>query len=446
MITVIGGGPAGRLAALRLAGYGREVRLIDGRPEGLGGQCLHHGCMVINAHNDAAKTVESARSLAALGILDHTPLLSYGALKAGMADIQETIAAVIGKETLEAGVEVIQGHATVNGKEVFLDGERETASEALLIATGSRPLVPAIPGTGRTGVYTAHTLHRLRHRPARMVIIGGGVVACEYAYAFAAYGTAVTMVVRSELLRSFYPHLVAEARKDLDAVIIREQTAVRAIEGDETVAGVAIRANGNEEILPCDTVLIATGLVPRTEDIDGIALGPSGEILVSDRYETSVKGVYAAGDVTGPPYLTPVARREGRAAADAILGRTPPAIPAAIPQALKLRNEHAFAFLPGQGQDPLAIPSPAGPGSFWEVPSRRTGRAVLEADRATGKLTGFYEASPTSSTAAGYLAWCVSEGVNADALESFLEVHPSSEGVPWLIRYISELREKEGKN
>ena len=186
MVPVIGGGPAGGLAALRLAGFGREVRLIDGRPEGLGGQCLHDGCMVINAHNDAAKTVESARGLAALGILDHTPLLSYDALKAEMAGIQETIAAIIRKETIEAGVEVIHAHATVEGKEVFLDGERETASEALLIATGSRPFIPDIPGAGLAGVHTAHTLHRLRHLPARMVIIGGGVVACEYAYAFAA--------------------------------------------------------------------------------------------------------------------------------------------------------------------------------------------------------------------------------------------------------------------
>jgi len=446
MITVIGGGPAGRLAALRLAGFGREVRLIDGRPEGLGGQCLHHGCMVINAHNDAAKTVDSARSLAALGILDHTPLLSYDALKTEMEGIQETIAAVIRKETVEAGVEVIRAHATVSGKELYLDGERQTASEALLIATGSRPILPDIPGTGRDGVYTAHTLDRLRHLPARMVIIGGGVVACEYAYAFAAYGAAVTMVVRSELLRSFYPHLRAEVYKDLAAVEILEHTVPLAIEGDETASGVRIRPSGaGETIIPCDAVIIAAGLEPRTEDISGIALGPNREILVNDRYESSVKGVFAAGDVTGPPYLTPVARREGRAAADAILGMTPPAFPAAVPQTIKLRNEHSFAFLPGCTHSPLAIPSPAGPGSFWSVPTRQTGRAVVEADPATGKLTGFYEASPTSSTAAGYLAWLVGEGMSTDALESFLEVHPSSEGVPWLIRYISELREKEGK-
>jgi len=447
MITVIGGGPAGRLAALRLAGFGREVRLIDSRSEGLGGQCLHHGCMVINAHNDAAKTIDAARTLAALGILDDTPPLAYAALKTEMEGIQETIAAVIKKETIEAGVEVIRAHATVSGRELFLDGERETSSEALLIATGSRPFIPDIPGTSLAGVYTAHTLHRLRHLPAQLVIIGGGVVACEYAYAFAAYGTTVTMVVRSGLLRSFSPHLRVEVLKDLNAVAILEQTNPLSIEGEDTVTGVRIRTGaGGEDTIPCDAVLIATGLVPRTEDISGIALGPAGEILINDRYETSVKGVFAAGDVTGPPYLTPVARREGRAAADAILGRTPPSVPAALPQAIKLKNEHSFAFLPGRRDDPLVIPSPAGPGSFWEVPSRRTGRAVLEADSMTGKLTGFYEASPTSSTAAGYLAWCISEGVTVETLESFLEVHPSSEGVPWLIRYISERREKEEKN
>ena len=124
------------------------------------------------------------------------------------------------------------------------------------------------------------------------------------------------IVARSTLLRRLPNRVVTGVRRDLAGVHIREETETLAIEGTGTVTGVRVRNGRNEEVISCDTVLVAAGLVPRTDGITGIAFGPGGEIRVNERMETSVPGVYAAGDVTGGPYLTPLARREGRAAAD----------------------------------------------------------------------------------------------------------------------------------
>ncbi|WFN33809.1 NAD(P)/FAD-dependent oxidoreductase [Methanogenium sp. S4BF] len=441
-VAVIGGGPAGRIAAMRLAAHGKEVILFDKRPEGLGGQCLHEGCMVICAQNDAARACEETRTLHRFGITDTAPRIDYACLQEKMAGIQETIAGVLDTETREAGVTVVCEDARVEGKRVYAGG-KEYAAEAVLIATGSVPRIPAIPGTGLSEVYTAHSLSRLRRSPRRMVIIGSGVIAVEYAYIFHAAGAEVEIVARSTLLRGFPGPLVKGAKKDLEGVRIHEETETIAIEGTGAGAatGVRVRTGGSEELIPCDTVLIAAGLIPRTDGISGIALGPNGEIRVNERMETSVPGVYAAGDVTGPPYLTPVARREGRTAADAILGLPLKPAPACIPQSIRLRHEHSIALHPDADEKGIIIPSPAGPGSFWLVPERNTGRSLLMTDTTTGRMTGFYEAAPQSSSAAGYLAYLINREFSVDEMDMFTEVHPSTEGVAWLMRYCAEQRE-----
>ncbi|MFA5395347.1 MAG: NAD(P)/FAD-dependent oxidoreductase [Methanomicrobiales archaeon] len=442
-VAVIGGGPAGRIAAMRLATQGKEVTLFDRRPQGLGGQCLHEGCMVICAQNDAARACEETRTLHRLGITDTAPRIDYARLQEKMAGVQKTIAGVLDAETRDAGVTIVSEDARIEGKLIYAGG-REYEPDAILIATGSVPRIPAIPGTSLSEVYTVHSLPRLRRSPQQVVIIGSGVTASEYAYIFYAAGAEVHIVARSTLLRDFPEPLVKGARKDLADVHICEETETVAIEGNErgVVTGVRIRTGEGEETIPCDTVLIAAGLVPRTEGISGITLGSRGEIQVNERMETNVPGVYAAGDVTGPPYLTPVARREGRAAADAILGLPLKPAPVCIPQAIHLRHEHSFAVNPDTEMKGIMIPSPAGPGSFWLVPERNTGRSLLMTDPASGRMTGFYEAAPQSSSAAGYLTHLINTGVSVDAMELFTEVHPSAEGIIWLMRHCAEQREE----
>jgi len=155
MIGVLGGGPAGRTAAMKLGLAGKEVTLVE--KGGLGGQCLHHGCMVICALNDVARVMYQARNLASLGILDDVPSFSFPRTISQMASVQAKIASILDAETKSCGVSVVRGEGNVDGAALFLDGKRLETS-ALVIATGSLPRIPSIPGVHVPGVYTAHTL------------------------------------------------------------------------------------------------------------------------------------------------------------------------------------------------------------------------------------------------------------------------------------------------
>ncbi len=141
MIVILGGGPAGRIASIRLASAGKDVLLIE--RGGIGGQCLHFGCMPVCALNDVARFVHSARTFNTLGIIDSVPDISFSSIFSEMRKIQEKIASVLDTETRSAGVNIIYGKSgRLEGKEVFA-GDEQIDAEAVIAATGSRPNIPA---------------------------------------------------------------------------------------------------------------------------------------------------------------------------------------------------------------------------------------------------------------------------------------------------------------
>ncbi len=437
MIVVIGGGPAGRYAAMRLAGSGKDVTLVDRRKEGLGGQCLHQGCMMICALNDVARTMEHLGVLHRAGIISDIPPIKFPVLVSRMQEIIGTIAGVIASETTDAKVTIRTGEATVSGRDVMIDGEKIPA-ESIIIASGSRPILPDIPGISLPGVYTAHTILTVPHLPKKLIIIGGGAIAAEIAYIFSVFGTTVTILARSTLLRSFPQGLVREARKDLHRVRILEHTRVTRICGETRVSGiVAIDKDGSEYTIDADTVLLAAGMKAEISGFSGFDLTPEGFIRVTDGMETSVPGVYAAGDVTGSSWLTPLARREGRIAADSILGLPPPEKLKAVPQAIKLRNDLAWCGEQGDEGLRITIPSPAGPGSFWAVQDRATGRGSMSIDPESGSMQGMLEASPYASVVASYHALLINNHETIDKMERYIEVHPSADGTGWMAKYLA---------
>ena len=435
MIVVIGGGPAGRYAAMRLSGAGKKVRIIDKRSAGLGGQCLHQGCMTICALNDVARLMDQARTLSESGILDAPGGFSYPVLIRRMQEIIGLIAEVIEQETKQSGVEVIRGAAELHGSTLLVDGEQVSA-RAVVVASGAHPKIPDIAGCCLPGVYNAHTILTMPDLPRNMVIIGSGVIAAEFAYIYSSFGSKVTILARSSLLRMFPDQLVKEARKDLSRVTIEEQVTIAGISGQSRVTGVMVREKDGVREIPADAVLIATGMVPNTGFISGIACGNDGSLLVNNRMETSAPGIYAAGDVTGTGYLTPVARHQGRKAADIILGNIPEPEQRAVPQAIKLRNDLAFCRVPPRDSRSASIPGPAGPGTFWEVTRHHTGSSLIEYTK-SGAITGFAEASPAASVAMAYLGWMMNRDITIAEFDRFIEVHPSADGIPWLLKYLN---------
>jgi len=443
MIVILGGGPGGRIASIRLASANREVTLIEqGGLGGIGGQCLHVGCMPVCALNDIARMVHSACSFHERGLTDSAPTVDFPKVISEMHVIQQKIASILDRETRDAGVDIIY-HKTgrLDGREVFVGDERLDA-EAVIAATGSQPQIPDADGIHLDGIYNPHTIYSLSCVPKDLVIIGGGVMAAEFAYVFSRFGSNVTIISRSGFLKNMDKHLRAIAIRELDGVDIRENSCICSFGGLTHVNSVQVKTEGRAEEIPTRDVLITAGLVPRSEMLHGVQKGPIGEIIVDDRMRTSVPGVYACGDVTGPPYLTPVARHQGIVAADNILGIDRRMEYEFIPQSINLTNELAFCTGDTCDSASLAMPGPAGPGTFWSVPLGGTGLAEIMADPETGKITGMCSAGPGGGLIAGYMAFLMRNGFSVHDFEDFIEVHPSTDGVYSLAKYTSAVLKK----
>ena len=380
------GGPAGRIASIRLASAGKDVQLIEAG--GIGGQCLHFGCMPVCALNDVARFIHSSRIFHNLGIVDTVPEISFSTIFSEMHAIQQKIATVLDTETRSAGVNIIYGKTgSLEGRKVFI-GEEPMDAEAVIAATGSRPNIPDIGGVDLDGVYTPHTLPGMKKLPGKLAIIGGGVMAAEFAYIFSMFGSEVSIFCRSTFLKNTDRHLRSLAIKELEGVEICEDTCVQSISGSSHIHSVCVRTDEKAESIDADAALIAAGLVPRSEMLNGVKKGPVGEVIVDCQMQTSVPGVYACGDVTGPPYLTPVARYQGIIAADTILKKPRTMDMRYIPQSINLAHELAFCTPETEGGGSIMIPGPAGPGTFWSVPQGDTGLAKVLFDPENGELLG----------------------------------------------------------
>lgn len=439
MIVVLGGGPAGRLAAIRLASAGREVTLVE--KGGIGGQCLHYGCMPVCAMNDVARHIHAAGTFSELGILGRVPKLDFKVLLHEMAKVQETITGVLDKETRDAGVEILYGQeGRFDGRQVVVGSERLNG-DAVILSTGSRPALPDIEGILSEGVFTPHSLRTMKSLPERLVIIGGGIMAAEFAYIFSRFGSRVTVLSRSGFLKNLDETIRKRAVRELAGVEIREGTDILAVRGSTENLEISLKNGGKECVLACDAVLVAAGLTPNSKMLEGIAKRPNGEVIVDDYMRTNLSGIYAAGDVTGPPFLTPVARLQGIVAADNILGARRKMDYAAIPQALNLGYELAFCSDNNPRAKPLIIPGVAGPGTFWAVPASDTGFAkILVAP--DGTLSGMATASPGGGLIAGYMALLMKRHFSVHDFSDFIEVHPSTDGVYGLAKYASGVLKK----
>ena len=430
MIIVVGGGPAGRMAALRLAGAGREVTILEKRA--LGGQCVHDGCMLVCALNDVARSIMSARHLEEMGILSGNVSVDYPALLEKLEATQDKLRYILNMETTGAGVKVEYGvEAEVRDGVVYVDGKPREA-EAVIIAAGGQMNIPDVEGKDLPGTYNARTLRSMPALPKRLVIIGGGISAAEFAYIYAAFGCEVTLIARSSLLSKLPEPLLADARRDLSAVDIRENTPLEKILGTDHVEGVV--AGG--ETIPCDAVLFATGVKPESPFVSGVAKGADGAILVNEQMETSIPGVYAAGDIIGGKCFTPAARLQGFAAADAILGHPRNVELSQIPFSVVLGLDYTVCP-PKTAGEKETMPNIAGPGSYWHVLDGTVGHMQLETG-ADGTILGFASSGPSTSLVGTYLGYLVRKGVTVHEFSPMLEVHPNSDGLYSLIRFSAQ--------
>ena len=323
-LFVIGGGSGGVRAARIAAEAGARVGLAE--EYRMGGTCVIRGCVPKKLMVYAAGFADAFEDAKGYGWTVGPVSFDWEALIGGK-DVEIARLEGVYRGALDrAGVSIFDMRAeVVDPHRVRLATGADVSARHILIATGGRPFVPAIPGAD-LGI-TSNEIFHLPEQPKRMVIVGGGYVACEFACIMRALGTHVVLVYRGEqILRGFDDDLRNQAAQAMRArgVVLEVQRDVTAVERS---GGGLCATLDNGERHPTDQVLFATGRVPNTEGLGlealGVGLTGNGGVLVDAWSQSAVPSIYAVGDVTDRLQLTPVAIREGHAFADTVFAARP---------------------------------------------------------------------------------------------------------------------------
>jgi pyruvate/2-oxoglutarate dehydrogenase complex dihydrolipoamide dehydrogenase (E3) component len=307
-LCIIGAGSAGLAVAAGAAQMGAAVVLVE---RGLmGGDCLNFGCVPSKSLLAAARLADVARRGKALGILSARPDVDFTAAADGVQDVIAAIAPNDSVERFEGlGVRVLRREARFTSPRTIRAGEIEIRPRRFVIATGSHPAVPAIPGIADVPYLTNETIFANRARPDHLIVIGGGPIGAEMAQAHRRLGARVTVLDVGPVLPRDDPELVAILAGHLagEGIVIRPGVEIAGIERDGE--GIAARLAGGERITGSH-LLVAAGRRPSIEALDLPAAGIESTaqgITVDARLRTTNRRAFAIGDVTGGPQFTHVA-------------------------------------------------------------------------------------------------------------------------------------------
>ena len=319
-LLVIGAGSGGVRASRMAAQRGARVAVAEDAP--LGGTCVNLGCIPKKLYSYAAHYAESFEESHGFGWAGAAPSFDWQLLKTNRAREISRLNGIYGKLLVDAGVTVMDGRARVVGaNQVEVNGVIHHARN-ILVATGGWPVVPVFPG--HELAITSNEIFDLAQFPRRLVVVGGGYIACEFASIFRGLGAQVTQLYRGEqVLRGFdadvREFLATEVRKK--GVDLRTQVDVERIERHADGLHVRLRDGST---LCADAVLYATGRAPNTAGLGlaeiGVTLSPNGAVVVDAHYATNVASVHALGDVTDRVQLTPVALAEAMTLVDKLFG------------------------------------------------------------------------------------------------------------------------------
>ncbi|MCC7053761.1 MAG: dihydrolipoyl dehydrogenase [Gemmatimonadaceae bacterium] len=332
-VIILGGGPAGYVCAIRSAQLGLQVAVIE--REALGGTCVLWGCIPAKSLLESASLANKVRKAAEHGITTGEVQFDFGtAMKRSRGVSTQNSKGVEfllkkNKVTWIRGTGRVTNATTVEVKDADGKVESHSARKALVIATGSR--VRGLPQVGldinRKSVLSSDEVLVLEAAPKTMAVVGAGAVGCEFADVFNAFGTQVTLIevaprilpiedadCSAELARAF-------KKRGIESVTGAKITAAKV---GETSVTLSFEAAGHARVLTVDKVLVAAGRAPNTDGFGLEALGVKksdrGFIAINERFETSVKGVYAIGDVAGNQMLAHKGSREGHVLADMLGG------------------------------------------------------------------------------------------------------------------------------
>ncbi|HET8722650.1 MAG TPA: dihydrolipoyl dehydrogenase [Anaeromyxobacteraceae bacterium] len=437
--VVIGAGPGGYVAAIRLAQLGKRTALVE--KESLGGVCLNWGCIPSKALIAAGNLVDEIKGAAERGIVVGEPTIDVAKLRAFKEGVVKKLVSGIGALEKGNGVEVVKGKATFVGPtavEVEGAGGEKTRIEAgaFVLATGARPI--AIPGFAYgKDVWSAREALDLPEVPGRLVVIGGGIIGLELGTVYAKLGSKVTVVeALPSILTGVDPEAVRIVQKGLRqrGVEVHVNAKAKVLEPAGGALSVKIEVDGKEVALAADKVLVAVGFRPNTEGIGleaaGVKVDAKGYVQVDEQLRSSNPTVLAVGDLVGPPFLAHKASKEGEIAAEVIAGHRSARDWVAMPGAIFTDPEVATVGLSeeqarARGLDPIV-------GKFAFAALGRAiaidhteGFVKVVADRESKVLLGVTMVGPEASDLIAEATLALEMGAYVEDVALTVHAHPT---------------------
>ncbi|GIO22351.1 dihydrolipoyl dehydrogenase [Oceanobacillus sp. J11TS1] len=435
---VVGAGPGGYVAAIRAAQLGQKVTIVDKGP--LGGVCLNVGCIPSKALIEAGHKYQNAQGAEDLGIKSEKTTIDF-------SKVQEWKASVVNK--LTSGVQgLLKGNKVdiVKGEAYFIDEHSVKVADDknsqtykfnnCIIATGSTPIeIPSFKFSER--VLDSTGALNLKEIPKKLVVIGSGYVGTELGTAYANFGTEVTFLEGAkDILGGFEKQMTQVVKKSLDkkgAKIITEAMA-KGVEETKDGVKVSYEANGKEETIEADYVLVTVGRRPNTDELGleqlGIEKDDRGLIKVDNQGRTSVNNIYAIGDIVPGPALAHKASYEAKIAAEAISGEKSAVDYNAIPAVAFTEPELATVGLSEQaakdaGYDVKAAKFPFAANGRALSLNATEGFLKLITRKEDGLIIGGQIAGPNASDMISEIGLAIEAGMTAEDIALTIHAHPT---------------------
>lgn len=324
-VLVLGGGPGGYVAAIRAAQLGATVTLVE--RDKIGGTCLNRGCMPTKAMLHSAEVYELATHSENIGILGRDVGVDWAKVQANRQSVSDKLTSGVRALMRANKITVVEGDAVFTGEKTVKVGDKTLTADKIIIAVGSRPAMPPVPGLKDSSAALDSTgALTLDHIPESLLVIGGGVIGLELGSVYMRFGTKVTVV---EMLPKLLPLMDAEltgmvqAQLEAAGMEILLNSSVVSVSDAEGCAQVKVKTPAGERTIAAEKILVSTGRTPNTETLGlekaGVRL-EKGYIVTDEHMETSVKGVYAIGDCNGKLMLAHAAMAMGEAAAENAMG------------------------------------------------------------------------------------------------------------------------------
>ena len=337
-VAVLGGGPGGYTAAIRAAQLGARVVCVEQEPD-LGGTCLRVGCIPTKAWVQTAHALHDAReTFGRLGAVVGEPTLDFAAANAWKDGVVKQMTGGVAQLFKANGVEWVKGRGTFTGPSaIAVEGGEDVTFKSAIVATGSFPVRPPIQGLDSPRCVDSTGLLAQTEVPRRLVVLGGGIIGCEFASIFNRFGSEVTVI---EMLPTLIPQEDADAAKELAKALGKRGIALhlgKQCTGVEDAGSGLVVRFGDGESVEADLMLVSVG---RAALVDGIGLEAAGVsfdrkgIATDEHRRTSAANIYAVGDCAGYWQLAHTAFREGEVAAENACGHEAtignPAVPRPI--------------------------------------------------------------------------------------------------------------------